>query len=214
MSIWRREKIGKDQIVFWSKWNWGGNEKKGILLSSVGVQTYKLLKSLSMPRKGVDKTFQELVRMITNYQDPKLNSVAERYKFNVWDRKLQELIAKYIADQRQLAEHCNYGTILQDMLRDRLVCRLKNERITCKCLPELEVDHRDGSRTATTSGMALFVAVVHSFYQWTIVTKISVLDIETVPPEHTGLDDKAFQLFASSFLKVDSSKHHYFLMSC
>ena len=61
--------------------------------------------------------------------------------------------------------------------------------------------------------MALFVAMVKSFYQRTTVTMILVLDVETVPPEHTGLDDKAFQLSASSFLKVDS-KQYYFLMSC
>ena len=83
---------------------------------------------------------------------------------------------------------------------------------TCESLHELEADHTGGSRTAKTSGMELFVAMVNSFYQCTIVTKISVLDVETVPPEHTGLDDKAFQLSASLFLKVDS-KQHYFLMS-
>ena len=47
------------------------------------MQTYKLLKSLSVPSKRVDKTFQELVRMMSKYQDPKLNSIAERYKFNI-----------------------------------------------------------------------------------------------------------------------------------
>ena len=57
------------------------------------------------------------------------------------------------------------------------------------------------------------MVMVNSFYQWTIVTKTSVLDVETVPPEHTGLNDKVFQLSASPFLKVDR-KQHYFLMSC
>ena len=71
-------------------------------------------------------------------------------------------------------------------------------------LHELDADHRGGSRTAKTSDMEHFVAMVNSFYQWTIVTKISVSDVETVPPGHAGLDDKAFQLSASSFLKVDS----------
>ena len=55
--------------------------------------------------------------------------------------------------------------------------------------------------------------MVSSFYQWTIVTKISVLDVEAVPAEHTGHDDNAFQLSTSPFLKVDS-KQHYFLMYC
>ena len=84
---------------------------------------------------------------------------------------------------------------------------------TCESLHELEADHKGGSRTAKTSDMELLVEMVNSLYQWTIATKFSVLDVETVPLEHTGLDDKAFQLSESPFLKVDS-KQDYFLMSC
>ena len=51
---------------------------------------------------------------------------------------------------------------------------------TCESLHELEADHFGESRTAKISGMELFVAMVNSFYQWTIVTKISVLDVNGV----------------------------------
>ena len=69
-----------------------------------------------MPNKSADKTLQELVRMMVNHQDPKPNSIAERFKFNNRDRKPEKSIAEYILELRQLAEH--YGTILQDVLRD------------------------------------------------------------------------------------------------
>ena len=65
----------------------------------------------------------------------------------------------------------------------------------------------------STNILSKIVEKVNSFYQWTIVTKFSVFDVETVPPEHTGLDDRPFQLSASCFLKVDS-KQDCFLMSC
>ena len=84
---------------------------------------------------------------------------------------------------------------------------------TCESLHELEADHRGGSRTAKTSGMELLVEMVNTLYHWTIATKFSVMDAETVPFEHTGLDHKAFQLSESPFLKVHG-KQDYFLMSC
>ena len=68
----------------------------------------------------------------------------------------------------------------------------------------IEADHRGENATITTSGMELFLTIVNNFYQGTFVTKISVLDVGTVPHEHTGLDDKVFKLSASPFLKVDS----------
>ena len=54
--------------------------------------------------------------MVRNHQHPRPNSIAKRFKFNNCHRKPEELIAEYITGLRQLAEHSNYGAILQDML--------------------------------------------------------------------------------------------------
>ena len=71
-------------------------------------------KCLSGPSKPADKAFQELVWIMTNHQD----SVVKRFEFNNHDWKPEESLGGYIAELRQLTEHCNYGTILQDMLQD------------------------------------------------------------------------------------------------
>ena len=99
------------------------------MLSSVGAQTYKLLKSLSVPSKLADKMFQESVQIIIKHQDAKPDSIAENFKFINRDRKPEESIAEYFAELRLLAEHCNYDTIFQDMLRDQLICGVKHESI-------------------------------------------------------------------------------------
>ena len=65
--------------------------------------------------------------MMTNQEDLKPNSIAERFKLNNRYRKPEESIAEYFAELRQLAEHYNSGTILQDVLRDRLVYGLKHD---------------------------------------------------------------------------------------
>ena len=57
---------------------------------------------------------------------------------------------------------------------------------TCESLHELEADHSGGSRTAKTSGMELLLEMVKCLYQWTIATEFSVLDVETVPLEHSS----------------------------
>ena len=55
------------------------------------------------------------------------------------------------------------------------------------------------------SGMELFVAMMNSFYQWTIVTKISVVDVETVPPPFGNTQGLMIKL--SSFLQALFSKY-------
>ena len=53
----------------------------------------------------------------------------ERFKFHSRNRKEDEGVATYVASLRKLSEHCNYGETLPEMLRDRLVCGINNEKI-------------------------------------------------------------------------------------
>ncbi len=49
----------------------------------------------------------------------------QRFKFNSRKRQPNETVADYVAVLRELAQHCNYGDKLQEMLRDRLVCGIE-----------------------------------------------------------------------------------------
>ena len=42
----------------------------------------------------------------------------------------------YVAELRRLAEHCNYRDSLNDMLRDRLVCGVNDQRVQRRLLAE------------------------------------------------------------------------------
>ena len=42
----------------------------------------------------------------------------------------------YIAELRRRSEHCNYGSKLDEHLRDRLICGVKNNRIQRRLLSE------------------------------------------------------------------------------
>ena len=63
-------------------------KKKAILLTSCGIECYRLFKGLTTPRKTIEKTFNELLTLMTNHENPKRNSIAERFVFNMRNRKL------------------------------------------------------------------------------------------------------------------------------
>ena len=109
--------------------------KKAILLSSSGSKTL-LFRGLTAPAKPGDKTFAELVKLMKNHLSPKPNPIAERFRFKTRDRQSEESVANYVAELRRLTEHCEYGTFLNDMLRDRLVCGIKHDRIQQRLLSE------------------------------------------------------------------------------
>ena len=116
-----------------------GAKKRAILLSVVGNKTYTLIRDLVAPNMPTDKTYQELVDLLTAHLEPKPSVIVERFKFNSRFRKEGETAAQFLAELRNLARHCDYGRNLDDMLRDRLVCGINDGKIQRRLLAEKEL---------------------------------------------------------------------------
>ena len=80
------------------------------------------------------KTYAEIVTLLNYHLSPKPLVIAERFRFHKRDQKKKESIAVFLTDLRKLTEHCKFGRALNDALRDRLVCGIKNENIQKKLL--------------------------------------------------------------------------------
>ena len=114
-------------------------KKRAILLSVVGDKTYKLIRDLVAPDKPTDKSYQELVDLLTSHLDPKPSVIVERFKFNSRFRRDGETAAQFLAELRNLAQYCDYGQSLDDMLRDRLVCGINDGKIQRRLLAEKDL---------------------------------------------------------------------------
>ena len=101
-------------------------QKVPIFLNAVGAQTYALLRDLLSPAKPASKSFAELQKALTDHFEPKPLVIAERFYFHQRTQGANESVLEYVAELRRLATHCEFGTFLQDALRDRLVCGLRN----------------------------------------------------------------------------------------
>ncbi|KAJ8027406.1 hypothetical protein HOLleu_32542 [Holothuria leucospilota] len=135
------------------------NEKrKAVLLSSVGPKTYKLMKTLLSPATPRDKTFTELVKLVKEHECPKPSPIVQRFKFNTRKQKERETVAEYVADLRRIAEYCEYGDKLEEMLRDRIVCGVKDIRTQRRLLSETTLDFKKALEMAK----AMETAAKHS----------------------------------------------------
>ncbi|RXN15416.1 putative protein K02A2.6-like protein [Labeo rohita] len=114
-------------------------KKRAILLSLVSSQTYSLMRNLLSPDKPGDKSFSELVELLRNHYNPKPSEIVQCFKFNSQNRQPNETVADYVVVLRELAQHCNYGEKLKEMLRDRLVCGIEVDGIQRRLLAEPEL---------------------------------------------------------------------------
>ena len=102
---------------------------------------------------GADKIntepYEDLVKILQDHYDPNPSPIVQRFKFNSRVPGPDETVAKYVAALRALAEHCFYGDVLDDMLRDRLVCGVQQDSIQQRLLAEKDLTYQKALELAT-----------------------------------------------------------------
>ena len=112
------------------------NKRRAILLSCCGAATYQLIRNLVAPNKPTDKAYVEIVEVVKAHHQPRPSTIVQRFYFHTRTQKPGESVGDFIAQLRKLSEYCGFRDTLQDMLRDRLVCGCKDQRLQCKLLAE------------------------------------------------------------------------------
>ena len=112
------------------------NKRRSVFLAVIGPGPYKLLRSLLAPEKPAEKTFDELVSVLTKHYSPPPSEIVQRFRFHTRVRKPGESVATFVAELRGLSEFCNFDNSLEKMLRDRLVCGINDPAIQKRLLAE------------------------------------------------------------------------------
>ena len=111
------------------------DEKKiAVFLSVIEGRTYTLLRGLLSPDKPQEKSFNELAAELKTHFEPRKVVIAERFHFHRRSQELGETIAEYMAQLRRLSIDCAFGAYLNDALRDRFVCGLRDEAVQRRLL--------------------------------------------------------------------------------
>ena len=116
------------------------DKKAPVLLSVNGGKTYALLRDLIAPDHPKDKSFKQIVEALQALFEPKPLVIAERFNFHRRDQLPRETVAGYIAELRRLATKCSFGSYLEEALRDRLACALRDESIQRWLLTHADLD--------------------------------------------------------------------------
>ena len=97
---------------------------------------------------------KETLEKLENHYSPKPSVIVERFKFHSRSRLERENVAEFVAGLRRHSEHCRFGTTLEDMLRDRLVSGMSDDRIQRRLLAERELTFEKAVEIATATEMA------------------------------------------------------------
>ncbi|XP_064476115.1 uncharacterized protein LOC135390022 [Ornithodoros turicata] len=100
--------------------------KAATFLNYLGTTAYKTLKNLLVPDLPATRTFDQLTAALKKHYLPSRSLIAERTRFHRRYQQEGESLADFAVALKRLAHICEFGSFLDESLRDRFVagCRL------------------------------------------------------------------------------------------
>ncbi|XP_049267440.1 uncharacterized protein LOC125757449 [Rhipicephalus sanguineus] len=114
-------------------------EKRAVLLSSCGEETYSLIVTLVKPERPTAAAYEKIKKAVREHMHPKPSVLYGRFLFYKRNQAQGESVADYVTALRRLAENCGFGddTLpMDEMMRDRFVFGISNEAVQQRLLAE------------------------------------------------------------------------------
>ena len=109
-------------------------------ITLIGKDAFSLLRALVSPEKPSNMKIDALNKVLHDHLQPSTILIAERYKFYKRDQDERETITDYVAAFRKLSLHCEFKEFLNDALRDKFVCGIRDHNIRKRLLVERKLD--------------------------------------------------------------------------
>ena len=131
------------------------DKKRAVLISVMGSDAYRLLRSLISPSKPSEKSFAQIMEVLKDHYNPLPSEIMQRFHFHSRAQKSGKKVATYLAELRGIAEHCNFGASLDDMLRDRLVVGINDAALQRRLLSEPRLNLKKATEIALAHETAI-----------------------------------------------------------
>lgn len=119
-----------------------------LLITVVGETTYSLMCDLCAPADPETKTFEELVRLVTDHLEPQRSEIAEHHMIRLRRQRVGESMTDYLQDLKHLATTCNFGTMLEENIRDQFVSGLANSAMRSRIFAERNIKYKEAVELA------------------------------------------------------------------
>ena len=101
------------------------------LIYSMGDKAEDLLESFNLTDEDA-KDYDKVKSKFQGYFDKRRNTIYERARFNTRKQEDNKTVDEFIADLHRLAKHCGYGTLYDELIRDRIIVGIKDREVSEK----------------------------------------------------------------------------------
>ena len=116
-----------------------GKTRTATLLTCIGADALEIFDPFVFANEGEANDVDNVIAKFENFCIGKTNETYERYCFNKRDQEQGENIDTYVAALRTLVKTCNYGTLEESLVRDRIVIGIRENATRKKLLQDAKL---------------------------------------------------------------------------
>ena len=158
-------------------------------ITCVGLKALTIHNGLLFQSEDERKNLAKILELWEFYCLGKTNIIYERYRFNNRNQDAGESIETYASILRSLSDTCNFGTLKEEMITNRIVCHVRDSSSRKKLfqVPELTLEKCiDICRSAEATSTQLEAMSAQNSH------KPSPLEVNFVKKPSKGADKSSF----------------------
>ncbi|XP_050033607.1 uncharacterized protein [Dermacentor andersoni] len=104
-------------------------KKRALLISALGSKPIDVLSGRCAQWDVSELTYAEAVTILEEFYASPPNEIATSFKFFTRIQREEESAQQFIVELRRLADKSNFWTMLNRLLRDRIVCGIRSSEV-------------------------------------------------------------------------------------
>ena len=109
------------------------------MLTCLGADALEIVDGLNFANDDERKDIDVVQEKLEVFWVGETNEIYERYQFNKWDQESGESIDSYVASLPTLAKTCNYGSLLDSLVLNRIVVGIRDNGTRKRLLQEAKL---------------------------------------------------------------------------
>lgn len=129
--------------------------KRAHFFSICGETLYNLACNTLHPDQVDEVPYDTIITKLTAHFKPQVNEVAAYHRFHHCNQKMDQTVSEFVAELRRLASDCGFGAGLDNMIRNQLVCGIRDGNVRARLLQRADLTLQEAIETATRAESAL-----------------------------------------------------------
>lgn len=116
----------------------GDKQKACIFLHVVGEEAVQVYNTFVFD-DGDEYKLKKILEKFEAYCTPKRNTTYERHKFFTRVQRSDETIDQYVTELRTMAKNCEFGDLVDSLIRDRIICGVPDNALKERLLRTVDL---------------------------------------------------------------------------